>query len=225
MRLRKDGTLIDISLTLSPIVNSSGAFIGSSAIVHDITERKRNERALRESEANLSQAQRMSHIGNWTWDIKKDRVYGSDEFYRIFGMPRQDYITYGQFIDTVNPEDRDSVNAAVDTTLHKGEYYNIDYRVVWPDGAEHTVHAEGEAHLDVAGKPDRMFGTVQDVTERKKAEEILEKYRLFSENAHDIVLFIQRDGCILEANAAAVKAYGYTYEELLSLSIYDLRAS
>ncbi len=69
-----------------------------------------------------------------------------------------------------------------------------------------------------------MFGTVQDVTERKNAEEILEKYRLFSENAHDIVLFIRRDGRILEANAAAVKAYGYAYEELLSLSIYDLRA-
>jgi PAS domain S-box-containing protein len=225
VRLRKDGTLIDVSLTLSPIVNSSGAFIGSSAIVHDISERKRNERALKENEANLAQAQRMSQIGNWTWDTKKDRIYGSDEFFRIFGMPRQDYITYGQFIDTVNPEDRDPVNMAVNTTLHKGEYYKIDYRVVWPDGSERVVHAEGEVYLDVAGKPKRMFGTVQDITERKKAEEILEKYRLFSENAHDIVLFVRRDGHILEANAAAVKAYGYTYEEILSLSIYDLRAS
>ncbi|HEY3273709.1 MAG TPA: PAS domain S-box protein, partial [Methanocella sp.] len=224
VRQRKDGTLIDISLTLSPIVDASGAFVGSSAIVHDISERKRNERALKESEANLSQAQRMAHIGNWTWDTKKDRIYGSDEFYRIFGMPRQDYITYGQFIDTVNPEDRDSVNTAVDATLQKGEYYKIDYRVIRQDGAEHTVHAEGKVHLDAAGKPDRMFGTVQDVTERKNAEEILEKYRLFSENAHDIVLFIRRDGRILEANAAAVKAYGYAYEELLSLSIYNLRA-
>jgi PAS domain S-box-containing protein len=224
VRQRKDGTLVDVSLTLSPIVDASGAFVGSSAIVHDITERKRNERALKESEANLSQAQRMAHIGNWVWDTKKDRIYGSDEFYRIFGMPGQDFITYGQFIDTVNPEDRDPVNRAVDAALRSGEHYNIDYRVVWPDDNERIVHAEGEVILDEAGKPVRMFGIVQDVTEHKKSEAVLGKYRLLSENAHDIVLFVQRDGRILEANAAAVKAYGYTHEELLSISIYDLRA-
>jgi len=225
VRRRKDGTLIDVSLTLSPILDASGASVGSSVIVHDITERKRNERALKESEANLSQAQRMAHIGNWVWDTKADRIYCSDEFYRIFGMIRQEFITYGQFIDTVNPENRDSVNQAVDASLGTGEHYSTDYRVVWPDGNERIVHAEGEVILDGAGKPVRMFGTVQDVTERKKSEAVLEKYRLFSENAHDIVLFVRRDGRILEANAAAVKAYGYTYEELLSLSIYDLRAS
>ena len=103
---------------------------------------------------------------------------------------------------------------------------SIDYRVIWPDGSRaHTSTRKARSILDVAGKPDRMFGTVQDVTERKNAEAVLEKYRLFSENAHDIVLFVRRDGRILEANVAAVNAYGYTYDELLSLSIYDLRAS
>jgi PAS domain S-box-containing protein len=223
LRQRKDGTLIDVSLTLSPIVDASGAFVGSSVIVHNISERIRNERALKESEANLSRAQRIAHIGNWTWDTKKDRVYCSDEFYRIFGMPRQDYITYGQFINTLNPEDRDPVNGAVDAALNRGEIYNIDYRIVWPNDNERIVHAEGEVLIDQAGKPATMFGTIQDVTERKKEEKILEKYRLFSENARDIALFIGRDGHILEANRAAVETYGYTREELLSKSIYDLR--
>ncbi len=223
-RLRaRDGREFPVEVYASYIEFYGSHYYTISA--RDITERKRAEVALRESEANLSRAQRIAHIGNWTWDTKKDLVYCSDEFYRIFGMPRQDYITYGQFINTLNPEDRDPVNGAVDAALNRGELYNIDYRVVWPDGNERIVHADGEVLIDQAGKPATMFGTVQDVTERKKVEETLEKYRLFSENAHDIVLFIRRDGRIFEANAAAVKAYGYTYEELLSLSIYDLRAS
>ncbi len=192
----------------------------------DVSDRKRSEKALRESEANLSRAQSIAHIGSFDWDLVSDDIYWSDETYRIFGYVRGELKpTNEAFLNLIHPDDRELVARSMEDAFNKTTTpYTIDYRIIRRDGSERFIRSNAEIHRDSSGKPIRMIGTSHDITERKRAEETLEKYRLFSENARDIALFVRRDGRILEANKAAVDIYGYTYDELLSLSVYDLRA-
>ncbi len=153
----------------------------------DITKRKRAEDALRKNEAELANAQRITHLGNWIWDTKRDEIHCSKEFYRIFGMDVREFITYEQFINTLNPLDREPVNKAVNEAFYSEVPYKIDYRVIWPDDSEHIIHAEGEVNLDRAGKPILMFGTVQDITERKRAEIELQNTKAQLEMYNDLL--------------------------------------
>ncbi len=128
---------------------------------------------LEESEKSLAEAQKMAHIGNWDWNIVTDKKYWSDEMYCIFGRtPKEFDTTYDTFLSYVHPEDRDYVDNATKEAL-KGKPYAIDYKIVSVDGEERIVHSQGEVIFDEKNIPIRMKGTVQDITERKKAEEAL----------------------------------------------------
>ncbi|HMK47028.1 MAG TPA: PAS domain S-box protein, partial [Methanocella sp.] len=144
---------------------------------NDITERKRVEDALKESESNLTRAQLIARIGSWNWDLKDDKIVCSDEFYRIFGLGKQDYLTFGQFLDMLHRDDRERVDRAIEAAIHNRQPYSIDYRIVLPDGNERFIHAEGEINYSRTGEPLRFFGTVQDITENKIAEQMLTSAR------------------------------------------------
>jgi PAS domain S-box-containing protein len=147
-------------------------------IVRDITEHKRAEEAVRRSEASLANAQRIARLGSWDWDVVSNESYWSDEMHRIFGTHPQSFeVNYEAFLSTVHPDDRERVKKAVSESLYEGKPYNIEYRIVLPDGAEHIGHSQGEVSFDQAGKPIRMAGTVLDITERKRAEETLHATR------------------------------------------------
>jgi PAS domain S-box-containing protein len=136
----------------------------------DIIERKRADKVLRESEANLARAQLLTRLGNWTWDVKCDRMAGSTEFFRMFGFGDRQYIVYDEFLGRLHPDDREPVDRAVQATLSGTMPYSIDYRLMLPDGVEQVIHAEAEVTRDYAGQPVTMFGIVQDVTERRLVE-------------------------------------------------------
>lgn len=134
--------------------------------------RKEAEEALRKSEESLADAQRMAHLGNWEWDIIKDELYWSDEVYRIFGLPPQSFgATYEAFLESVHPDDRETVKKYVNEALYKKSHYGIDHRIILPDGMERIVHEQAEVIYDENGKSIRMIGTVQDITESKRVEE------------------------------------------------------
>ena len=142
-------------------------------------ELERAYTSLMEKERRLSEAQRMAHIGSWDWNVVTGEIYWSSEIYCIFGLTPQKFgLPYNEVLDYIHPEDRGYVDNAVKRALNRNPYgnpYDIDYRLILASGEEHTVHAQGEVIFDEKNCPARMRGTVQDITERKKAEEALEK--------------------------------------------------
>ncbi len=122
------------------------------------------------SEARLSHAQEVARVGDWEWDIVTGELTWSDETYRIFGLGLGEFTpSYEGFLEFVHPDDRARVRFAVNRALAGREPYSIDIRIVRRDGSVRAVHAQGEAATD-DGKPTRMFGTIQDVTEFKDLE-------------------------------------------------------
>ncbi len=127
-----------------------------------------------ESERQLGEAQRLAHLGYWERDTDTDLITWSDETYRIFGLqPQERVLNLAQLPDLVHPEDKQIVIEAVAAALRGGPRYDVEYRVVRPTGEVRLVHSQGDITRDESGRPRRMFGTVQDITERKRAEQRL----------------------------------------------------
>ena len=173
---RKDGNFLNVEVSATLLEDDR-----VQTIVRDLTERKKSEEALLRSERNLSEAQRIVHIGNWVWDIRNDTLHWSDEIYRIFGLsPQQFNATYEVFLTFVHPEDREFVKKAVKEALY-GRPYNIDHRIILHGGTVRFVHEQGEVTFGESGEPLQLHGTVQDITEKKEKEiQILMSERLAS---------------------------------------------
>src|SRR5262249_32296202 len=131
-------------------------------------------RTLRDSERKLEEAQRLTHVGYWEHDPETDRLIWSDETYRIFGLqPQAQILTLAQLPELIHPEDRQIMGQAVAEALRGGRRYDMEYRVVRPNGEVRIVHSQGDVMRDESGRPRCMFGSVQDITERKRAEQRL----------------------------------------------------
>jgi PAS domain S-box-containing protein len=121
--------------------------------------------------ARLAEAQELTHIGSWEWDVRADRVTWSDELYRVYGYePQSVAVDYRFFLDCVHPADRALVDEGVRAAAATGAPFALDHRILRPDGAERVLHGRGRVILDSDGNLVRMAGTGQDVTERKQAE-------------------------------------------------------
>src|SRR6266446_155084 len=129
-------------------------------------------RGMGESERKLEEAQRISHVGYQERDLATNRYTWSDENYRIFGLrPQERSLSFDDVQALLHPADRDMRAAAVAEALRGGRRYDVEYRVVRPDGEVRFVRSEGDVVRDEAGQLRRVFGTVQDITERKRAEQ------------------------------------------------------
>lgn len=129
---------------------------------------------LHERTRHLRVAQSLAHLGSWDWEIESGEVRCSNELYRIFGRePGLHHITFEIFLSTLLPEDHDRVVAAMNDALGGKAPYDVEYRIVRPHGEIRTIHCCGEVLRDDNGKPCRMSGSVQDITERKHIEEML----------------------------------------------------
>ena len=171
------------------------------------------DEALRLSEARLAEAQRIAHLGNWVWDIDTNDLHWSDEIYRIFGLAPQEFrATYEAFLASVHPDDREFVEQSVDDALYRNKPYSIDHRVVRPDGSERVVHERAEVTFSDKGKPVRMAGTVQDITERKLAEQAIQASEAtltaIFQNAPVAMLLLDRDRRVRRMNRAAEEVRG-----------------
>lgn len=164
---RKDGSEVWGNSCVSFVADANGKPKYLIAAITDITDRKRMEE-------RLSVAERKGKVGHWIWDIVADDLSWSDEIYTIFGLQPQEFeATYEAFVQSVHPEDRPLVENSVNRALEEKKPYGIEHRVVLPNGETRIVFEEAEVNFNTAGEPLRMFGTVQDITERKQHEEEL----------------------------------------------------
>jgi PAS domain S-box-containing protein len=165
-----------------PLRDEDGNIIKWYGVTTDIEDRKRAEEAvqlvssdLKESKAKLEEAQRITHVGYWERDLATDRITWSDETYRIFGLqPQSAPIDLAALQQKVHPDDRKLVSEALEEALGGRARYNLDYRLLRPTGEVRIVHSTGNVNRDSSGRPYQMFGTVQDITDRKQVEETLE---------------------------------------------------
>jgi PAS domain S-box-containing protein len=165
-----------------------GSVVQLRGTVHDITERKRTEEALRESEERLRLAQEAVHLGIFEWDIQGNKNYWSPEMERIYGLsPGSFGNSYEHWIERVHPDDRDQLERQAHSHFQEGGTVDSHFRIVWPFGEIRWVFSRGTLFRDATGKPMRMLGFSVDITERKRAEEALreseERFRLVTNTA------------------------------------------
>jgi PAS domain S-box-containing protein len=187
----------------------------------EIAERKTAEEALRASETSLAHAQRIARLGNWDLDLVKNDLHWSDEVYRIFGLtPDECSPTREAFLGAVHPDDRGFVRKSVDEALKQGNPYDIDHRIILPDGSERIVHEQAEVVFDENGRAAWMVGTVQDITERQQGEEALrrseERLRTVIQDMPALMAAFDRQGQIIAWNRECERVTGYPAEELVN---------
>jgi PAS domain S-box-containing protein len=177
LRLRKgDGTYRWFLVRFNPLRDEQGQITRWYAALTDIEDRKRAEEAmgvlsrdLQESKAKLEEAQRITHVGYWEWDILAGRVNWSDETYRIYGMqPQERPMDIAACQEKIYPEDWQQ---GMEEALGGGAHFDAECRVIRPNGETRIAHFQGDVKKDASGQPYHMFGTVQDITERKQAED------------------------------------------------------
>jgi PAS domain S-box-containing protein len=134
-------------------------------------ERNQIEVELKTNELQLTAAQQIAHIGSWEWDNVNRKLHWSDELFRIFGhSPGEVEVTFKDYFGHVHPADRKLVTRSIRQVLNGGEFPVFDYRVILPDGTVRTLQVNCEAIADATGLVTKIWGTTQDITERKRAE-------------------------------------------------------
>jgi PAS domain S-box-containing protein len=170
-----------------PLRDKDGNIVKWYGITTDIEDRKHAEEALQlvsndlqDSKTKLEEAQRIAHVGYWEWDLTSNRVIWSDETYRIYGLRPQEYpIDIAVIRKLIYPEDLEFVFRMAEEAVRGGLRTDVDHRIIRPGGEVRMVHSQGDVEKDASGRPCKMFGTVQDVTDRKRAEEALQQSQMY----------------------------------------------
>jgi len=171
-RTRRDGTKFDVSMSLAPIFAPDGSIVGKSAILHEITERKRRERDLAESLALIEQAQRIGHFGGWAFAVASNGpLICTSEVFQIFGTAERPNLTLEEYFARVHPDDLERVRSAALSAIAHESHYELEHRIVRPDGTQRWVFVAGDVLADATGAPVELVGMVQDITDRREAVE------------------------------------------------------
>lgn len=215
-RLR-DGRVVPVEVTANYVAAGGQEYI--AGIIRNITERKRIEQALQAKDRHLETAQAIAHVGSWRWDIRTGTEVWSDEFFRIFGHePGAIPPTYETFLGALHSDDKPRVLAAVSATLAEDRPYEIEFRIVRPDGTVRIVQGRGRVERDEQGLPLYMDGTVLDVTAARQAEQERDVLLYAVDHSLEGLALLDDEGRYTYMNPAHASMYGYTVEQLLGQS-------
>ncbi|MBW1783708.1 MAG: PAS domain-containing protein, partial [Deltaproteobacteria bacterium] len=189
-RAGKDGTPFDITFRIikpggemgwmhaigTTSADAEGNVTKLFGTAQDITQIKRAEKALEESQENLSMAQKIAHIGSWKYHSKTGGAYWSDELIRIYGLdPNKAKVSLELAIDMIHPDDKKNAEEMIRKSIQDGLPYEIEYRIIRPDGEKRLLQHIGKTEKDETGDVLSVYGICQDMTEQKQAEEEHEK--------------------------------------------------
>ena len=185
--------------------------------VNDNLESQVEERTrdLTQATEKLIEAQRIAHTGHFDWHLEGGTLYWSEEVYRIFGMNKETVASKDAFMNIVFPDDRRYVEAELNRALFEHVPFSINHRIILPDGTVRIIHQQGEVSYDNAGKPSRMLGTIQDITEQKETEAKLQLAANVFENASEGIIITDAGNNIVDVNGAFMLITGYSREEVL----------
>jgi len=205
----KAGDPIWVDLTVTAVRDDADEFSYAIALVRDITERRKTETALADRGRHLADAEALAHAGSFTSDPRGDDIEWSDELYRVFGIePRAIEPTLQLVFDMVHPDDLAMVQARITTLMRTGEPFDMEYRINRLDGGAAWVRARTSVDMGPAG-PERLFGSVQDITESKRLEESLAAYAAIVQFSDGAIVGLT-PGCVITTwNPAAEQLFGY----------------
>jgi len=215
----KDGTLYYVEILSAPYYEGK-ELIGFQGIARDITDRKKAEEALQREKIMLERTEGIAHVGSWEWDIATDTVTWSDELFRIFQMePQERAPSFAEHPALYHPDDMARLRQAVEAAVADGTPYELELRAIRKDGETRVCMARGFAEIGPGGRPGRLFGSLQDITERKQVEEALSREKLFAESlvdtAQTIILVLDTSGHIVTFNSYMERICGYRLEEVV----------
>ena len=169
------------------------------------------------SETRLEEAQRISNMGNWEWDIPTGRIHWSDQIFRIFGEePGSFDPTYERFFHAIHPEDRAIVEESVNASLaDPSQEYMVSHRIILPDGQVRIVREQGEVIRDRHGEPIRIAGVVVDITRFKFVQQSLTLLEQAIQNIDESLVILDLKGGILDCNRAYLESSGYSRSEVI----------
>lgn len=243
--IRADNSLVWANLTVSLVRDADDKPDYFIALVRDISQRKETELLLRNSERQLREAQRITHIGSWELDLVNNRLHWSDEIYQIFEIDQTKFdATYETFLNAIHPQDRDVVDRAYAQSLRDKMPYEIAHRLLMPDGRIKWVNERCESDFAEDGTPLNSLGTVQDITEQVRIEQELRElnhdlemrvsertYELASERnfistildtANALVMVLDSKGRVVRMNRACEKLTGYGQAELAGKVAWEM---
>lgn len=220
----KDGHWVDILSRAEAIFDETGKAVRMVGTHTDITERKRAEEVLRQSEALLANSQQIAHLGSWRFDVHANRLYWSDEVFRIFGCEPQEFeVTYEDFLGFVHPDDRDAVNDAYSHSVQEvSEFGEMEHRIIRKSTGEvRFVHQRGVFEFDDAGTVIRSIGMVHDITERKLIEEHLRQFQNIVSSTTDGIAFLDKEYRYIIVNDAYERFSGIKKEIFVGRNITE----
>jgi len=218
-----DGKRRVLSVNSRPILNDSSEVVQVVVTFTDKTERIQAEDKIKASEGMLSKAEIIAHMGTWQLNPSTNKVRGSDGIYQIFGIPREESDSLLEKVNSmIHPDDRERAIQISQTSIAEKKAYNIEFRINHPSGEIRHVKTRGEVVCDDKGEILEVIGSVQDITERKQANEALRLTQFTVDNSTDAIYWMGPDAKFIYVNNASTKALGYSRKELLTMTVHDI---
>jgi PAS domain S-box-containing protein len=223
VEVARDGKPAIFETHFTPARNASGEVIGAVVVAKDVTEKKKSENTLKETEERWRFALEGGNQGVWDWNVQTGEIFFSDSYKRLYGYDQDDLKgRIEEWEDMIHPDDKKKMEFAIDQHLsNPNPYYESTYRVKTKNGNYKWVLGRGMLLRDKEGKPSRMIGTHTDITKQVAAEQTYKL--LFFSNPLPMFTYDLETLRFLTVNDAAINHYGYSKEEFLSMTIKDIR--
>jgi PAS domain S-box-containing protein len=225
--IQKTGRIVWADVSTSLLKDSSGKPLYFITTILDISERKRIESLIRETNEILNQAQMLAHVGSWQFDLVNDVVTWSDETYRIFGYePGMFDLNLENIRKVIHPDDLEKHDRIIADAISTHYYQPEEYRLIRPDGSIRVIYGDGKAVTDNSGNVVKLVGVIQDVTEHKKAEEELrrehDQTQRYLHIAGVMLTALDADGHITLINKKGCEILGWDQDDLTGRNWFDV---